>query len=549
MKKFLRAIDFYGKPIKLTINNKDRIKTLTGGCLTIFTTIVLITFSWYIGRDIILRKKPISFIDSNLMNDYPQYLINKSTFPLAFAFTDFNSVPIVKNDSIYFELHIFYYKLNNMSGNMVLEDKTLIELKTCDPSDFPMMSEESFREASLHGFVCPISENLFLEGDWTKNTIKYLNLSVKRCDYNTNPNFCKNREKIDNYIIQNYININVISVEYSITVTNYENPIIPTLQTTYKYINSKYLKISDLYIGKNILYTDDEFFFDSYQEIEFYNMQEKQTELLDINDDKEELVQINIFSSNKYKKYYRKYIKITDILASVAGLFKFLVLGFSFLKKPFMNFEKFLLIYENLKNKNKLIRDSNNNFVENSIVNLFNKNVIKNKAINFSLNNKIEKNRPIKSINDDKEKKENKILNLNINNSNNIDLSNSNKFKKLTRSPKLFNHDKNINSLNELEKYSSINFLKKNERYGQFAKIDVKKIYENNKLTNLSDCLSNFPKMNFEGGNNNINNNKNKKNHYSLIRIKITILQNFTFAMNLIKMKTTSKIKSHILKI
>jgi hypothetical protein len=90
------------------------------------------------------------------------------------------------------------------------------------------------------------------------------------------------------------------------------------------------------------------------------------------------LMSFQFYSSNIYNVYYRKYIKITEILASVGGLIKLFSTVFTFVNLYFSNIEKNLIGINELH----FTRDSGN------INNISNKLNISNNLVN----NKVDEN-------------------------------------------------------------------------------------------------------------------------------------------------------------
>jgi len=221
MNKIIKCFDFYGKGVKFLIEGKTKIKTLMGGYISLLTIFVLVAFSWQVGNDIYFKEKPRNLNEQKISDNFPKLLINKSNFPMAFSLTDKYKKPIYKEKFIQYELLKYEYKTSEITGYLKLSTVLKIELKTCIPSDFPMISEVGFKEASLGIFYCPNDEDIFVEGFWTEGSMTYMSLSVKKCDYEIHPNFCESKDNIDRYISETLININLITVESTISLTNF----------------------------------------------------------------------------------------------------------------------------------------------------------------------------------------------------------------------------------------------------------------------------------------------------------------------------------------
>jgi hypothetical protein len=113
-------------------------------------------------------------------------------------------------------------------------------------------------------------------------------------------------------------------------------------------------------LEKDYLITDTGFIVEGKNTTEFYSLNEIQTlDTLDIDEETGALVTFEIYSSNKYTNYYRKYIKIPEILASVGGLINVSIIVFGFVNLPFSRVNKYiyainnLVDVENLNSENK----------------------------------------------------------------------------------------------------------------------------------------------------------------------------------------------------
>jgi hypothetical protein len=86
---------------------------------------------------------------------------------------------------------------------------------------------------------------------------------------------------------------------------------------------------------------------------------------LDINDQTGILVSFDLYSSNKYSNYYRNYLKISEIIASIGGLINVSIIIFSYINLPFSRLNKNiyainkLLDVDNLANNNNSVNKSN----------------------------------------------------------------------------------------------------------------------------------------------------------------------------------------------
>lgn len=111
-------------------------------------------------------------------------------------------------------------------------------------------------------------------------------------------------------------------------------------------MHSDLFKNTELLLQNNILKTDQAFFSSYYKNLQFTKLIEQQTDVMKIYENTKEVAQINIYSSNRSEVYYRKYVKVSDIIASFGGQIKVFMVIFSLLIKPFIFNKKFKSIFK-----------------------------------------------------------------------------------------------------------------------------------------------------------------------------------------------------------
>src|SRR5438132_1393552 len=80
MIKFVRSIDFFGEPVSVYINKQKTVRTLLGGTFSIIMGILIIIFSWIIGKDIYYKDNPFSYQQSSYYEPNPTILIESCDY-------------------------------------------------------------------------------------------------------------------------------------------------------------------------------------------------------------------------------------------------------------------------------------------------------------------------------------------------------------------------------------------------------------------------------------------------------------------------------------
>jgi hypothetical protein len=148
-------------------------------------------------------------------------------------------------------------------------------------------------------------------------------------------------------------------VENIISLTSYNNPIIPIFSTYYRFLHPEMIKITNIVLQMNSLFTDSAIISSENKEEQFNKMIELQSDMTTFDKNSKRLSNINFYSSNRSDLYYRKYIKITEIIASVGRLIEVMMIVCTFINIPFRSLKKYQILFYNLNNT-KFVNNKNN---------------------------------------------------------------------------------------------------------------------------------------------------------------------------------------------
>jgi len=351
MKSILSKADLYAYKIKMTLNQEEKISTAFGRTLSVLTFLILLVFTWFVGNDFIYHANPVSFMDELIGSDFPRINITAEYFPLAFGLSDQYGYP-VKNDSI-IEFHLIKSQFIFAENIHTVTD---IELEICKHKHFPSIPQNEFDIAHIEGFYCPKNyTDLFLEGSFISGLLTSLSFVAKKCDFKNFPQKCASKEQIDKFISDNGVNYNIFYIENYISIGNYTNPLRPLIINKWKFFQTNNQKITNFNLQENHLKTDIAIFSTNYHDLRYAKLVEEPTDWINYSENDRILAMFNFHSSNISQQNFRKYIKISDILASVGGLIKISILFFSFIHKPFIQLEKFNLLLQSIKDEDEIL--------------------------------------------------------------------------------------------------------------------------------------------------------------------------------------------------
>jgi hypothetical protein len=386
MSNCLNFIDVFGEKVKIYINNRETVTSSLGGALTIIMLGLITTATWLIGKDIIYKQSPFSYQESLVMPNFPELNLSHSNFPIAFAVYDFDD-NVVENNTI-FKIEVVMNEVVHINGAS-FTNSTVLDLIPCENRHFPYLTEEEFTQSTINQCKCLKDDNVSLVGYWSEVLFRFIHVTLSKCVNEPN---CASNEEIKSYIKNTGINLNIIYFSPFLENTNYIEPIKQSLTIKYLFALLSQSKLVGYGLEKDYLITDTGFIVEDKNATEFYSLNEIQTlDTLDIDEETGALVTFEIYSSNKYTNYYRKYIKIPEILASVGGLINVSIIVFGFINLPFSRFNKNiyainnLVDVENLNSENKpnsqikpVVKDTLKQFIDTKIINIqpSNKNVL-----------------------------------------------------------------------------------------------------------------------------------------------------------------------------
>lgn len=364
----MEKIDFFGNKISLNLNKEEKIRTKIGGCLTILTSVLIITFTFVLGIDIIFREKPITNTFSQILKESTNFTLkNQTENYFGFSLQDFYGTNL--NVDGYFEMDVFTSKVNFAANITESElERRIIKYEKCDESDFKIEKDRK-TDADwdyLKGLFCLRYENLPIAGTWTEDALDYLTIQVRICKDDApllpvwdDPylgknnsaqykNKCKPFDEIKRYIKEEEISFNIYYFDKRIKIQDYSNPVKKSLKNNYFYFTPYSLTLINSNLHNNVIQNDDVFFTFEDKNITFYSIEQDSQIIKPLMEDETILLKWELNSTNYQNNYIRRYIKITEILAFIGGFAKFFSVIFYFINKQFTYFKKCEQIIERI---------------------------------------------------------------------------------------------------------------------------------------------------------------------------------------------------------
>lgn len=188
--KTLKTFDMFGKPITLTMNNKDTFKTVLGGLISCSFKLFFLVFAIY-SLYTLFSQKNLSSIQSvhDLGFSYGSFPLDEKTFNLALKFDS-----SILNNWVRPFVNISFSHVIKFRNNSLTEKKIEnIALKPCNKTNFPGLESE-FTYLNLAEALClSPNSNLTIEANFLENVFSYFQISVFSC---IDSNVCQNDDTI-----------------------------------------------------------------------------------------------------------------------------------------------------------------------------------------------------------------------------------------------------------------------------------------------------------------------------------------------------------------
>jgi hypothetical protein len=329
MYNVFKSLDYFGSEIKLNIHGKEKLYTNFGGILTIVMGFLICIFSWFLGKDLIVKQFPLSYSEDIALSRYDTIQLGYRTFPFSVGISDNeqSSGDINKWQGYFtFSARLFHYDTTKGLSTINLE------MEPCTTKHYPQLSEEDFNIVNYT--FCPKDLNQSLKGFWSEPEAYYIHLRTGFCKNTTNV-ICKSLEEIRNYIYIQGVTVNLYYIDNIVSPGNFTNPIKKVIGTSYYYLDGRNSKDITINLSNNSVSTDEGWLFNDIKEETYIKATEKQMDFQDNDQGDYQLVGLYIFSNNKTIKTHRSYIKVQDILAKVGGIIKVFTLFIMVLNKMF----------------------------------------------------------------------------------------------------------------------------------------------------------------------------------------------------------------------
>jgi hypothetical protein len=325
----MKILDFYGQPIRISLNKNPLIKSNLGGFFSILTVICVVVSGFLIGQDIFSKSKPWFFVYVNIGNEViPISISGNKELPIAIEVQKKLGNSYRDDTVLKYNLYLTEWIYDPLSTEILQVNQWDLKLKNCTFSDWSYNIKESkYTNWGLNDKLCFDYNNASLSGSTNEDHYKFLKFEVSRCTNVTNNN-CKSNKEIDDIITNEELTLNLFYTYTAINMTNNKEPTNNTVHQKTNFLMKDRNKRIMVELEPATINTDNGFLFEADEEKIYFNLNFKETDMKVRSENNPVLITYMFGSSNISFYYSRSYIKVTDIFAKLGGLIKSITLFF-----------------------------------------------------------------------------------------------------------------------------------------------------------------------------------------------------------------------------
>ena len=385
--------DMYSKNIGFFYQNKDKIGSKFGFCLTIIYIIVSSSLFIYYTY-VTIKRTNIKVHDSTIyLKESSNINLDPNLFYFAFGVENPKTSTRFIDETIYYPKVTFFEKIKEGTSVKTVEEKVL-NVERCQQKKFGEKYQDLLVKGELNDSYCINDINLTLARGFKYDTISYIKIGIYACVNNTeNNNHCKLKEVIDSHISRTFFSF--LAKDIGLDTSNYKDPIIPTLQDLHTTIDKSFFRDFILYFGITEVQTDVGLFNEIIHKETYMNFI-KTTQAFYYRDEKlyydgETMCEIQFKLGNDIRIQKRTFMKMPEVFAIIGGYMQLISTIFRIISLIFNKFYYEMTLVNSLFNinqKKKKIALKIQNKINYCLKNMNNFGFYSTKTSPFSLYNK-----------------------------------------------------------------------------------------------------------------------------------------------------------------
>ena len=408
--KYLKNINIYGLDFHLFYKKEEKFYTIFDIILSLIFIVIFSLVSLLYFKDI-LYKTNFSIISNSIqLTGKEETKLDLSNSSLIFALFDYKGEQLDFNE-LYFSINLYKTEIN-LVNNKSIRSQFNLSLERCTNKTIPNQFKDLFNlRYNINELICVSqNQNLTIAGQYGDNfnLFDIIEFHVKKCENDTNNNFCKSEEEINLYLSNTYFHI--IYLNYFVDHYNSTYPINLLIKTDSFMTSLNNVKRYYYYFSPALYISDNGLIFNSKKEYNFVEYKKTYVEFVESEKfsyfSSKTFIEI-AFSVHPYKTIYeRRYVKLQDVLSNIGGFTNIICLIFGYISFYFSEKCFIIDISKTFINKNKVDHFNLNNS------NIIGISLQKSKS-NFISSTRLLKNEKLLNINNTYSKLSKKVFNNN----------------------------------------------------------------------------------------------------------------------------------------
>jgi hypothetical protein len=182
----VKKCDIFGYLPHMKINKKKSFNTTYGGFFSILIILTILYSIWHFGNEIIFKRQP-SLITTTYNDEDPLKInLTDSNFAIALGLQTPSYVNYL-DESIY-TISAVQNLMKRLGDGKTTFEKKNINMIPCNRKEFKLIPDY-FKLMDLKNLYCIENNDIYLEGDFGRESWAYLEFSFKRCKNSTLNNY------------------------------------------------------------------------------------------------------------------------------------------------------------------------------------------------------------------------------------------------------------------------------------------------------------------------------------------------------------------------
>lgn len=324
IKAILTNFDFLGYKQAFNVGQKSSFQTLCGSLVSFSLVTLLVMFGFSLFKKVLYHENPNIVVTTYFDEDIPVININNSIIAMTFSLRNPDYSYYI-DESIYTVRAFAITKIIIDKNGTIQNKEEELSLIKCNEINQFLLIPNFFNSLDLENLYClNNNQTISLEGEYGKNTWKFIQLRFQKCINTTfNNNTCKSNEIIENKLNGGYLGL--FMSQKSVIPNNYKHPFKIVGKNIFTSITSNFLSDVFLFFKTIQINTDVGLFMHSVKtKMDIcYSYHQAITEKR-IEDT---FLSLSIQMSSERIVYERSYVKLQEVAGEIGGVLKVCLFG------------------------------------------------------------------------------------------------------------------------------------------------------------------------------------------------------------------------------